>query len=158
MALIEALGQGSTRFAMGSLFFVLTLLILYVSVHRTPHIPKGLCEPPTPPGARPLLGHAHIWNGNATKNPSEGQLVKWARKYGEIYQIWMGTERWVVLSSPEAIKVRLSWSIPPSRFDLAAGSLRQEWYLDREQTSSACCDGCSLWWLPHAFHGMRCIL
>jgi len=70
-----------------------------------PKIPKGLRAPPSPPGARLFSGHAHIYSGQVTSNPSESQLVKWADELGEIYQIQMGTQRWVVLSSPEAIKV-----------------------------------------------------
>jgi hypothetical protein len=70
-----------------------------------PRIPKGLRAPPSPPGARLFSGHMHIYSGQATNNPSEGQLVKWAREYGEIYQIQMGNQRWVILSSPEAVKV-----------------------------------------------------
>jgi hypothetical protein len=69
-------------------------------------IPKGLRAPPSPPGARIFSGHSHIYTGQVTNNPSESQLVKWAEEFGEIYQIRMGTQRWVVLSSPEAIKVR----------------------------------------------------
>ncbi|KIX94575.1 uncharacterized protein Z520_09621 [Fonsecaea multimorphosa CBS 102226] len=69
-----------------------------------PRIPKGLRAPPSPPGARLFSGHSHIYTGQVTNNPSESQLVKWAQELGEIYQIQMGTQRWVVLSSPEAIK------------------------------------------------------
>ncbi|EXJ66231.1 uncharacterized protein A1O5_10847 [Cladophialophora psammophila CBS 110553] len=77
--------------------------VTFQSMH-VGRIPKGLREPPTPAGARPFVGHSHIWNGNATCNPSETQLVKWAREYGEIYQIWQGMERWVIVCLPEAVK------------------------------------------------------
>ena len=74
-------------------------------------IPKGLRAVPSPPGARLFSGHSHIYTGKVTNNPSESQLVKWAEEFGEIYQIKMGSQRWFVLSSPEAIKV----SARPSR-------------------------------------------
>ncbi|KAI1611927.1 cytochrome P450 [Exophiala viscosa] len=69
-----------------------------------PKIPKGLRAAPSPPGARLFTGHTHIYAGQVTSNPSESQLVRWAEELGEIYQIQLGTQRWVVLSSPEAIK------------------------------------------------------
>ena len=73
--------------------------------YRGPKVPKGLRRPPTPPGARLFSGHSHVWSGNATSKPCQSQLVKWAEQYGEIYEIRLGVERWVVLSSPEAVKV-----------------------------------------------------
>ncbi len=75
--------------------------------YRGPSVPKGLRRPPSPPGARIFSGHSHIWDMRATSNPSQSQIVKWAREYGEIFEIRLGVERWVILSSPEAVKV--SW-------------------------------------------------
>lgn len=72
---------------------------------RGPSVPKGLRRPPTPAGARLFSGHSHIWSGNCTSKPYQSQLVKWAQELGEIYEIRLGVERWVVLSSPEAVKV-----------------------------------------------------
>ena len=80
-------------------------LVIHRFLLKEVKIPKGLRALPMPPGARLLSGHAHIYTGNTTNNPSESQLVKWSQEYGEIYQIYMGTQRWVVVSSPEAIKV-----------------------------------------------------
>ncbi|ETI21637.1 hypothetical protein G647_07984 [Cladophialophora carrionii CBS 160.54] len=82
----------------------LFLVIWTVLSVRGPSVPKGLRRPPSPPGSRLFSGHSHIWSGNATSNPSQSQLVKWAQEYGEIYEIRLGVERWVVLSSPEAVK------------------------------------------------------
>src|ERR1700761_300592 len=90
--------------ATASLTFVAFAAWTVIS-YRGPAVPKGLRRPPSPPGARLLSGHSHIWSGNATSNPSQSQLVKWAQEYGEIYEIRLGVERWVILSSPEAIKV-----------------------------------------------------
>lgn len=82
--------------------------IYHVFALAAPKIPKGLRAPPSPPGARLFSGHSHIYTGQVTNNPSDSQLVRWADQLGEIYQIQMGTQRWVVLSSPEAIKVGLA--------------------------------------------------
>ncbi|KAK4937424.1 hypothetical protein LTR10_021961 [Elasticomyces elasticus] len=78
--------------------------VYHVFALSEPKIPKGLRAAPSPPGARLFSGHSHIYSGQVTNNPSESQLVKWAEELGEIYQIQMGTQRWVILSSPEAIK------------------------------------------------------
>ncbi|KIW46589.1 uncharacterized protein PV06_02254 [Exophiala oligosperma] len=95
-----------TLFYASSLVFSLGVVaVLYhVFAGERSRIPKGLRPPPSPPGARLFSGHSHIYNGQVTSNPSESQLVKWAEELGEIYQIQMGTQRWVVLSSPEAVK------------------------------------------------------
>lgn len=112
-----------------SLFLAVALVLSYALSTRRARVPKGLREPPTPPGARLLTGHSHIWSGSATSNPSEGQLVKWAQEHGEIYQIWQGTERWVVLSSPEAIKV-----CPLFRLENLPNTDRQKEVFDRNGT------------------------
>ncbi|KIW12380.1 hypothetical protein PV08_09657 [Exophiala spinifera] len=71
---------------------------------RGPRTPKGLRRPPQPPGATLLGGHAHLWGAQVGNNPSQNPLVKWAREHGEIYEIRTGVERWVIVSSPEAVK------------------------------------------------------
>jgi hypothetical protein len=101
---VEAFPGSALLLATASLI-ALSLVIWTIFSIRGPSVPKGLRRPPTPPGARLLSGHSHIWSGNATSNPSQSQLVKWAQEYGEIYEIRLGVERWVVLSSPEAVKV-----------------------------------------------------
>ena len=107
MAVADILKTSPLSLSFAFLLFLTTALVLtYAVTSRKRPIPEGLREPPEPSGARLISGHSHVWSGNAVSNPSEGQLVKWAREHGEIYQIWQGTERWVVLSSPEAIKVR----------------------------------------------------
>lgn len=101
-----AYGTPVYLYAAASVLFLGAIAAIYhVFALGGPRIPKGLRAVPSPPGARLFTGHSHIYNGQAINNPSESQLVKWAREFGEIYQIQMGTQRWVVLSSPEAIKV-----------------------------------------------------
>lgn len=107
----------NATFGMPSYYYAASFVLLlgavaavyHVLAHGGSKIPKGLRAPPSPPGARLFSGHAHIYNGQVSNNPSESQLVKWADELGEIYQIQLGTQRWVVLSSPEAIKVSLAY-------------------------------------------------
>lgn len=88
-----------------AIVLLLVSTFLYTQLWREPPCPSGLSRPPFPPGARLIGGHSHLWALNVSNRPHETQLVKWAREYGEIYQIRLGSERWVVLSSPEAVKV-----------------------------------------------------
>jgi hypothetical protein len=106
------LSESSAPFP-GYVFLIATAFLTFVGFatwtilsFRGPSVPKGLRRPPSPAGARFLSGHSHIWSGNATSNPSQSQLVKWAQEFGEIYEIRLGVERWVILSSPEAVKVK----------------------------------------------------
>ncbi len=94
------------KYAVGS--FIASLLvgglsILYHQLPREPAIPKGLKRIPSPPGANLFSGHAKLFKP-VTNNPSQSQMVNWAREYGEIYQIRLGSRRIVVISSPESIK------------------------------------------------------
>ena len=95
------------RLVAGAVILLLGLKFLYTRFIRETPIPPGLSLPPEPPGARLISGHSHIWALNVSNRPHETQLVKWACEYGEIYQIRLGSERWVVLSSPEAVRVGL---------------------------------------------------
>jgi hypothetical protein len=84
---------------------LLSISIWTILSLRGPAVPKGLRRPPSPPGARLFTGHSHLWNVNVTTRPDQTQLVKWSRELGEIYEIKLGTERWIVLSSPDAVRV-----------------------------------------------------
>ncbi|KIW99522.1 uncharacterized protein Z518_11261 [Rhinocladiella mackenziei CBS 650.93] len=55
---------------------------------------------------------------------SDVDTVKWAREHGEIYQIWQGTERWVVLSSPEAVKEVFDKATLRVTMDVLSGGYR----------------------------------
>ncbi|KAK5252714.1 hypothetical protein LTR40_011218, partial [Exophiala xenobiotica] len=102
---LSAVASHSYAFLGATAFVAFAALIAWnlISI-RGPSTPKGLRRPPSPPGARLFSGHAHLWSGQVTNNPSQSQLVKWAREYGEIYEIRLGVERWVIVSSPEAVK------------------------------------------------------
>lgn len=94
----------------------ISILVVFVAVSGLPVVsviwskfvapPKGLRRPPSPKGARFFTGHTHLWSGSASSNPSQTKLVQWAQELGEIYEIQLGSERWVILNSPEAVKVR----------------------------------------------------
>jgi hypothetical protein len=103
---LSAVVSHSYAFLGATAFVAFAALIAWnlISI-RGPSTPKGLRRPPSPPGARHFSGHAHLWSGQVTNNPSQSQLVKWAREYGEIYEIRLGVERWVIVSSPEAVTV-----------------------------------------------------
>ena len=102
-------GQDGTSFRIPlagyAVVLFLVLAVLSMSLWRDSQCPAGLSLPPSPPGARLIGGHSHLWALNVSNRPHETQLVKWAREYGEIYQIRLGGERWVLLSSPEAVRV-----------------------------------------------------
>ncbi|KAK5215393.1 hypothetical protein LTR47_009967 [Exophiala xenobiotica] len=102
---ISAVASHSYIFLGATAFVAFAALVAWniISI-RGPPTPKGLRRPPSPPGARFFSGHAHLWSGRVTNNPSQSQLVKWAREYGEIYEFRLGVERWVIVSSPEAVK------------------------------------------------------
>ena len=96
---------GYTFFVATAALTVLSFAIWSILSIRGSSVPKGLRRPPSPPGARLLSGHSHLWSGNCTSKPYQSQLVKLSQEYGEIYEIRLGVERWVVVSSPEAVKV-----------------------------------------------------
>ncbi|KAK5400824.1 hypothetical protein LTR06_011208 [Exophiala xenobiotica] len=102
---ISAVASHSYIFLGATAFVAFAALVAWniISI-RGPPTPKGLRRPPSPPGARFFSGHAHLWSGRVTNNPSQSQLIKWAREYGEIYEFRLGVERWVIISSPEAVK------------------------------------------------------
>ena len=93
------------RYAVGVIAVLLRTAVaaVYYQPFQEPAVPKGLKRIPSPPGASLFSGHAKLYKP-VTSNPSQSQLVKWAREYGEIYQIRLGSRRIVVISSPEAIK------------------------------------------------------
>ncbi|KAF2225595.1 putative O-methylsterigmatocystin oxidoreductase [Elsinoe ampelina] len=72
--------------------------ILWIQSYLARRPPKGLNAVPGPPGI-PILGHI-------TKLSAQPQREwqKWAREYGEIFQVKLGWENWVMVNSPEAVK------------------------------------------------------
>ena len=144
-------------------FFVVTAVLAFgaliawsIIFTRSPSIPKGLQRPPSPPGARLFSGHAHLWSGGVTNNPSQSQLVKWAREHGEIYEIRLGAERWVILSSPEAVKVGFlseTYNYRNSTLKSHLGSVRQAGRPHREQREAPS-HGYPFRRISNAFHGI----
>jgi hypothetical protein len=84
------------------LAFLIVFGISYFSTRTK--IPKGLHAVPGPKGL-PIIG-------NALDLPTypEKQYMKWARQYGELFQVQLGWNNWVFVNSEEAVKVRLSFA------------------------------------------------
>ncbi|KAJ4986250.1 cytochrome P450 [Stagonosporopsis vannaccii] len=87
--------------------------------------PKGY--PPGPPTV-PVLGNLHLV-------PHERpylQFTKWAREYGPIYSLMLGTRTYIILSSPETVRELLDkrssiYSSRPNMYvgqEVASGGLR----------------------------------
>ncbi|KAH6625117.1 cytochrome P450 [Boeremia exigua] len=87
--------------------------------------PKGY--PPGPPTI-PILGNLHL----LPKDRPYLQFTKWAREYGPIYSLILGTRTYIILSSPEVVKDLLDkrsniYSSRPDMYvgqDIASGGLR----------------------------------
>lgn len=72
-------------------------LVLLYRLSQVGRRPKGL--PPGPPTI-PILGNIH----QIPKKYQHLQFEKWAREYGPIYSVILGTKVMIVLSSDQAIK------------------------------------------------------
>ena len=87
-----------TARALVAVTFILIVVFLVNRFLDLP-IPKGFSAIPGPKGV-PVLGHSF---SIPVHNP-QIQFKKWAREYGEIYQIQLGFQKWVFLNSGEAAK------------------------------------------------------
>ncbi|PSK58738.1 3-hydroxyphenylacetate 6-hydroxylase [Elsinoe australis] len=72
--------------------------ILYIQSYLARKAPKGLKAVPGPPGI-PILGHI-----TKLSPQPQREWKKWAREYGELFQVKLGWDTWVFLNSPEAVK------------------------------------------------------
>ncbi|OAL31259.1 hypothetical protein AYO20_08314 [Fonsecaea nubica] len=85
---------------MPGMYFLLAVAALIVGAIRLLSIgrrPKGY--PPGPP-TLPLLGNLH----QMPTRDAHLQFEKWAREYGPIYSLMLGTQVLIILSSDEAVK------------------------------------------------------
>jgi cytochrome P450 len=73
-------------------------LTIFLASVLSKKAPRGLRRPPGPRGL-PLIGSTL----QLGKEPQQ-QLLEWTAKYGEIFQVQLGLENWVFLSSPGAVK------------------------------------------------------
>ncbi|EXJ80110.1 hypothetical protein A1O1_08252 [Capronia coronata CBS 617.96] len=104
---------------------IAALLFLVVKLLQTGKRAAGL--PPGPPTV-PVLGNLHLM----TARDGHLQFQKWAKEYGPIYSLKLGTKTFVVLSSDTAVKDLLDkrsniYSSRPDMFigsTLASGGLR----------------------------------
>ena len=88
----------------GSVILVVGIAILALALRAivkaiTLPVPKGFSPIPGPTGI-PLLGHSFAV---PVQNPQQ-LFTKWAKQYGEVYQIQLGFQRWVFLNSGAAAK------------------------------------------------------
>ncbi|KIV84705.1 hypothetical protein PV11_00473 [Exophiala sideris] len=101
------------------------VVFLVVKLLQTGRRPAGL--PPGPPTI-PILGNLHLMPAR----DGHLQFQKWAKEYGPVYSVILGTKTFIVLSSPEAVKDLLDkrsniYSSRPDMFigsTLASGGLR----------------------------------
>ncbi|XP_062102611.1 cytochrome P450 81Q32-like [Humulus lupulus] len=54
--------------------------------------------PPSPP-SYPIIGHLHL-----LKPPVHRALLRLSSKYGDVYTLWFGTRRVIIVSSPSAVE------------------------------------------------------
>jgi Cytochrome P450 len=84
------------------LAFIIVFGISYFSTRIK--IPKGLRAVPGPKGL-PIVGSLL----DIPEYP-EKQYMKWAREYGELFQVQLGWNNWVFVNSEEAVKVPSSYA------------------------------------------------
>jgi hypothetical protein len=77
--------------------YLLVLLVVLWVLSRTGRRPKNY--PPGPP-TLPLIGNLH----QIPRRKRHLQYEKWAREYGPIYSLMLGTKVMIVLNSDEAIR------------------------------------------------------
>ncbi|KAF7548490.1 hypothetical protein G7Z17_g7005 [Cylindrodendrum hubeiense] len=108
-----------------ALALALSVIFLIAKVGKIGRRPAGL--PPGPP-TLPILGNLHLM---PTKRPHL-QFQKWAKEYGPIYSLILGTKKMIVLSSDTAVNDLLDkkggmYSDRPDMFigqKIASGDLR----------------------------------
>ncbi|KAF2455784.1 putative O-methylsterigmatocystin oxidoreductase [Lineolata rhizophorae] len=86
---------GPSSVAIGIVAFA-GLFILYVFTKQTP--PKGFRRIPGPKSV-PIVGNIFQLSSQPQK-----ELQLWARQYGELFQLKLGTEQWICLNSPSVVK------------------------------------------------------
>jgi hypothetical protein len=79
------------------LLVVACLLLLLSPLYRVGRRPKGL--PPGPPTI-PVLGNIHLF----PKRDVHLQYQEWAKEYGPIYSLILGTKTMIVLSGSELVR------------------------------------------------------
>lgn len=109
------------------LIFVFSVFFYFTLVKRIGLRPKDF--PPGPP-TLPIIGNLH----QMPRKPEENgpQFEKWARQYGPVYSLILGTQVWVVLCKDSAVKELLEkrgaiYSSRPDAFlvqDVLSGGLR----------------------------------
>ena len=73
------------------------ILVVLQSYHRIGHRPRNY---PPGPSTLPLVGNLH----QIPREKRHLQFEKWARQYGPVYSLILGTKVMIVLNSDQAIK------------------------------------------------------
>ncbi|KAJ7916679.1 cytochrome P450 [Mycena leptocephala] len=115
-----------------SLLLALVALCVFVCLRKVGSREAGL--PPGPPTV-PLLGNLHMMPAEFAQH----KFTEWARKYGGIYSLKVGSGTAVVLTNPAAVKELMdkrsgsTVERPPSHIvDLVTGGLNMVYYMQAE--------------------------
>ena len=103
-----------------SLYAVLAAL-LALALHQLSKIGRRPADYPPGPPTLPLIGNLHLM----PKEKGHLQFQKWAKEYGPVYSLMLGTKVMIVLSSDQAIKDLLDKrsNIYSSRPDMYLGRI-----------------------------------
>ena len=87
------------------------LVLLAYGISRVFQVGKRPENYPPGPPTLPIIGNIHqVWyslsftNSPIPNNDLHLQLQQWAKEYGPVYSLILGTQTLIILSSPEAIK------------------------------------------------------
>lgn len=106
---------------------ILCLLIAYVIIAHWPQKRPGQYRQVPRLKGYPLLGNMHQLSCQPQR-----ELKQWARQYGELFEIQLGWENWILVNSAEAIKEifdnqasKTSSRVPmPVACDMISGGIR----------------------------------
>ncbi|KAF9889653.1 hypothetical protein FE257_007161 [Aspergillus nanangensis] len=93
------------------------MIAIWIAAWSVSKVPRVLQRVPGP-AAHPLIGNTL----QLGKQPQQ-QLLKWAERYGEVFQLQLGFQNWVFLSSPAAMKEVLD-----KQSSVTSGDLHNPWY------------------------------
>ncbi|UQC86444.1 cytochrome P450 [Colletotrichum lupini] len=101
--------------------FLIPLAILGIAIFKLRNVGRRPKNYPPGPPTLPLIGNLH----QIPPTQSHHQFKKWAKEYGPVYSLILGTKVMIVLSSDRAVKDLLDKrsNIYSSRTDLYLGNV-----------------------------------
>ncbi|KAK1542157.1 cytochrome P450 [Colletotrichum paranaense] len=104
-----------------ALLFLIPLAILGIAIFKLRNVGRRPKNYPPGPPTLPLIGNLH----QIPPTQSHHQFKKWAKEYGPVYSLILGTKVMIVLSSDQAVKDLLDKrsNIYSSRTDLYLGNV-----------------------------------